>query len=858
MVRFEAGVNVRLPWPVALRHRIDTLPATSDTPPAGNNEGRESLVTRDREDRPMQILWQPLVLGVALFALVLVPRTGLSNALSGSFSATSGQAPASLGSFTLFDNDFYGVIADASAHFDYCNGIDRAQLRMLHLHPSAGNMQPWSCTDLGTVPGDVATVGLRINGGSPPPVDGAMSFSGGVSMDLATAGGAACDNGNSHASGAFTLFGVMTDGRPITLPYSATVTRANMFTTLLPVDFAVLEGERIHVHIELPAWSTFGMNPGSVPWLAYDVLPGPEQLAYTSDVPYLRNPSYNAAGEMVIDAYYLAAKDTIFHLVPTGLEGYSSQTPADPVVPDELMRYTVTCINCDRLVALPMAGNPDGGLLTYESDLSDFVGPALSAQILNQGASVATVTSIPFLVASLSTEKARLTMDVGCDGVDLATAEVGVSGGGGVVFEGLDVAIPAGGSLCLSLVCETAHEDCGCSAIEATLLVDDIDVSYPSGVTYVEGANIVGSGVTEPPTAAPIVASVVTDVPGSTVPVGVQLPSFLASSCPVQMSARFAICATPAGGEAATFADGSQELVVDFDSNSEAPADLVVPPAVLGDYKVCVDIIENAGETSRICPADPDGPLEIVAHIVADFCEGHPDGDPCDDHDPCTQGETCLNEVCKGGSPKDCGPTPPCRLTWSCNPANGQCEGEEAEDGFDCEDDDLCSTGSTCHQGACVADEYLVCTPPNECYTVGPCVQDSGTCPAPQPREDGAECHLQNGDAGVCACKEHDTRSGNCSVTECVPETPVPDAGPDVSGDDPGVPDAGPGLPDAGSDEPDAATGGPDAATGGDSGVTGGGGGGSCQAGQGPAVAWPILLPAILPVLRRRTAVRAP
>lgn len=148
----------------------------------------------------------------------------------------------------------------------------------------------------------------------------------------------------------------------------------------------------------------------------------------------------------------------------------------------------------------------------------------------------------------------------------------------------------------------------------------------------------------------------------------------------------------------------------------------------------CVAGVCAEGGTGRLC--------------ATEMLEG-----PCDDGDPCTEGDFCADGVCVPGtavcvcsSDADCAefddgdlcngtmfcqegvcvvdpatvvrcdaPPPGSCMEAQCNPATGLCETSALPDGTDCEDGDLCTGPDTCHAGDCVGGPAL------ECDTIGPC-----------------------------------------------------------------------------------------------------------------------------------------
>jgi len=72
----------------------------------------------------------------------------------------------------------------------------------------------------------------------------------------------------------------------------------------------------------------------------------------------------------------------------------------------------------------------------------------------------------------------------------------------------------------------------------------------------------------------------------------------------------------------------------------------------------------------------------------------------CDDHDPCTLGDTCVGGACLGAAADCGGDDPPCGVRV-CDAAAGGCVVAPLPDGAACDDADPCTAGDTCGGGAC-------------------------------------------------------------------------------------------------------------------------------------------------------------
>jgi N-acetylneuraminic acid mutarotase len=73
----------------------------------------------------------------------------------------------------------------------------------------------------------------------------------------------------------------------------------------------------------------------------------------------------------------------------------------------------------------------------------------------------------------------------------------------------------------------------------------------------------------------------------------------------------------------------------------------------------------------------------------------------CSDGNACTAGDTCSGGSCHAGPPVACAPADSCHSAGTCNPATGVCASVNAPDGTACSDNNLCTTGDSCHAGIC-------------------------------------------------------------------------------------------------------------------------------------------------------------
>ena len=143
---------------------------------------------------------------------------------------------------------------------------------------------------------------------------------------------------------------------------------------------------------------------------------------------------------------------------------------------------------------------------------------------------------------------------------------------------------------------------------------------------------------------------------------------------------------------------------------------------------------------------------------------------PCDDGDPCSMNDQCGNGECVAGPPIDCNDGNPC-TDDSCDEA-GLCA--HSPNDAACDDQNPCTKGDQCLDGGCAAPVLLDCDDGNLCTTdwcdpaVG-CAHEDNTLPC----DDGNTCTAgETCLAGAClGGKEINCNDGNlCTDDDCHPQ----------------------------------------------------------------------------------------
>jgi hypothetical protein len=239
---------------------------------------------------------------------------------------------------------------------------------------------------------------------------------------------------------------------------------------------------------------------------------------------------------------------------------------------------------------------------------------------------------------------------------------------------------------------------------------------------------------------------------------------------------------------------------------------LAVGPALLP----LVGLVLGAALPGGACVQDPGAGLVSAL----DVCALSTDGSLCDDRQPCTIDDACINHVCVGTPVADgrsCTDGNVCTGPDQC--LAGVCVGAMLADGTACTDDDACTDPDLCQLGGCVAGGARACDDGDPC-TLDTCVSPGGCVFSPR------EC-VMPADAGVDLGVDLSTEAsfdtppdlrpdlaidveppdGPDAISEGgLPDDAEPDIGAlDTGGDVAAVPDAGrDAAPEVGVDTPTA------------------------------------------------------
>lgn len=158
--------------------------------------------------------------------------------------------------------------------------------------------------------------------------------------------------------------------------------------------------------------------------------------------------------------------------------------------------------------------------------------------------------------------------------------------------------------------------------------------------------------------------------------------------------------------------------------------------------EVCGDGIKDPQETC-------DDGNTADGDCCASTCTPEPDGNPCDDGNACTLGETCKSAVCTPASTVVCTPPGLC-FDATCNPADGTCSSKPKVEGALCNDGDMCTALDRCIGGVCTGSIPPTCQDDDPC-TVDRCDPALGCVADPRTGFESVTCILERDDiASAC------------------------------------------------------------------------------------------------------------
>jgi hypothetical protein len=175
--------------------------------------------------------------------------------------------------------------------------------------------------------------------------------------------------------------------------------------------------------------------------------------------------------------------------------------------------------------------------------------------------------------------------------------------------------------------------------------------------------------------------------------------------------------------------------------------------------------------------ANPANPCQVCDSALSPttFSSGH-EGVACNDGNKCTTGDICVSGVCTG-VPVVCTAQDQCHTAGTCNPTTGLCSNPNQPNGTACNDNNACTSGTTCQAGICQGATPISCEDGNRC-TIDFCDNTRGGCvhervsPLSIP---GDVCHVEVCDpvVGGAVVLPSGACDGTCVVDElCGPTSP--------------------------------------------------------------------------------------
>ena len=146
-----------------------------------------------------------------------------------------------------------------------------------------------------------------------------------------------------------------------------------------------------------------------------------------------------------------------------------------------------------------------------------------------------------------------------------------------------------------------------------------------------------------------------------------------------------------------------------------------------------------------------------------------PDETSCNDSNLCTEGDSCQQGVCQGGTAVTCTASGPC-VTASCDPTRGCVQTPKAA-GAPCGDGNACNGNEACDgAGACLAGTPVTCPAPDQCHQAGVCDPVTGECRYAAKAngticETGNRCTTDTCQAGACV-QGDDVVSPTCTASD--------------------------------------------------------------------------------------------
>ena len=166
---------------------------------------------------------------------------------------------------------------------------------------------------------------------------------------------------------------------------------------------------------------------------------------------------------------------------------------------------------------------------------------------------------------------------------------------------------------------------------------------------------------------------------------------------------------------------------------------------------------ECSGSNPVVCDPPEECKEEGVCNTASGLCEyaDASDDTPCDDVNSCTQTDTCQEGECEGADPVVCDPPAECKEDGVCNQGTGLCEYGNLDDNTGCDDGNPNTGNDKCLDGICLG-EGCNCSGTNDCCDGCFAINEGGSCP-----DDEITCTDDLCSAGECT---HPPKDGKCLI----------------------------------------------------------------------------------------------
>lgn len=192
-------------------------------------------------------------------------------------------------------------------------------------------------------------------------------------------------------------------------------------------------------------------------------------------------------------------------------------------------------------------------------------------------------------------------------------------------------------------------------------------------------------------------------------------------------------------------------------------------PCTVGDW--CSGGQCLPGKEARDCDDGETCTDDLCDPKLPTGCVNKPNTLACDDGNPCTLGDRCVNGACMSGSLwRDCNDNNPCTVDSCDSKVTGGCVHKNSSD--PCDDGDPCTMGDYCAEGACKAGSQPKSCDDNNVCTADTCVAGTGCryTPSAGACNDGSACTFND----YCAdkvCKGTPYACNGASQCEQTPGT---------------------------------------------------------------------------------------